>query len=309
MKDYSFAPVVVPQNGFAVLPQACVHLHEELQTPILTFACGASNEVREKLIELENQGQIRLIDRDHSDLLTSVEMRNLASHLVETDFILYLDSDVRVTRQGIMDLIQSAEDSNAHFASPMLTRNGRVRFGGYQLRSIHRANGDLGRLKLFDRDVNCKAAEVAPGIIQSDGVDFSCFLARTQTLKDAFKGWDERMLGLEIFDFALRARFHKLDVIVNSHVRFESCSVQSFDTADRVYRAFCSADPFRMLAKDAFEFKWSASVSMDNSMPRARKRDVFLRRSLQHRIDNALTRIARYQAPEPKSPWRELLLG
>jgi hypothetical protein len=309
MKSLSLAPVVVPQDGFAALPESCARLHNELGIRIYTFACGASQEVRGKLQEMHAAGQVDVLDWDSHELLTTSEMRNLASNLVREEYILYLDPMVMVHAQGVQRLVEILRDESVDFASPMLTRKGRVMFGGNQLRSIHRSNGDLAKLKLFDRDVESLASEVAPLQQASDSVHFNCFIARTATLQEVFRGWDERMSGLEPFDFALRARFHKLTVLVDSHIRFECQTQPTFDTHDRLYRAFCSAESFQMLARDAFELKWSAAAPSDVRLPRARKRDLFLRRSLQHRIDDALTRIARYQSPEPRAPWRELLLG
>lgn len=309
MISSSLAPVIVPHDGFAALPLACEHLHNELNTKIFAFACGASQEVKNRLLEMQSLGKVELLDLDFNELLTPVEMRNLASARLTQDYILYLDPNIKVTQRGIDCLLQSLHENNADFASPLLLRQNRVLFGGYQLRSTHRANGELARLKMFDRYADLPSDGVPAGICTSDSVHFHCFVARTSTLHEVFRGWDERMSGLEAFDFALRARFHKLKVLVNADVRFELETKSNFDTFDRMYRAFCSAESFRMLARDAFEFKWSAAAPSDTRWPRTRKRDVFLRRSLQHRIDNALTRIARYQSPEPKSQWRELLLG
>ena len=309
MMSLSLAPVVVPQDGFAALPGACARLYSALETKIYTFACGASQEVRGELKAMSQAGQLEILDWDSHELLTAAEMRNLASRVVSSDCILYLDPMVVVTADGVQRLVETLSQRQVDFVSPMLTRGDRVLFSGYQLRSIHRSNGDLAKLKLFDRHAESKANDIQATFLASDSVHFSCFIARTSTLREVFRGWDERMSGLESFDFALRARFHKLRVLVNTHIRFECQTHPSFDTHDRLYRAFCSAESFRMLAKDAFEFKWSAEAPNEMRLPRMRKRDIFLRRSLQHRIDNALTRIARYQSPEPKAQWRELLLG
>lgn len=309
MMSLSLAPVVVPQDGFAALPDACARLHAELGTKVYTFACGASQEVRSQLLAMSQAGMLEILDWDLHELLTAAEMRNLASRVVSQSYILYLDPMVIATAEGVQGLVDTLNQQQVDFASPMLIRSNRVLFGGYQLRSIHRSNGELAKLKLFDRDAEGVASDIQPSWLASDSVHFSCFIARTSTLREVFRGWDERMSGLESFDFALRARFHKLLVMVNSYVRFECQTHPTFDTHDRLYRAFCSAESFRMLAKDAFEFKWSAEAPSDIRLPRMRKRDIFLRRSLQHRIDDALTRIARYQSPEPKAQWRELLLG
>ena len=309
MLSHSITPVLVPDEGFASLPAACERMHQELGQPILTFACGASADVRSRLSALEASGQIQLLDSHISTLLTRAEMRNLAAEAATGNFILCADPSVHLLRSDVERMVAGLKERDGHFVSPMLTRGDRVAFGGVQLRSTHKPNGELSRIKLFDVEQNALVSGIASELVASDSVDFRCFIGRVSIVRELIHGWDGRMAGLEMFDFALRARFHKLRVFVDRRVRVNMHQRQTFDTHDRAFRAFCGADPFRQLAEDAFLFKWSAVAPEPMSVHRHRRRDIFLRRSLQTRIDDAIARLARYQSPEPKSLWRDLMLG
>lgn len=309
MLSHSITPVLVPDDGFALLPDACERLCGELGQPIYTFACGASEDVKSRLLALEKAGQIKILDSHTSTLLTRAEMRNLAAESAEGEYILYAVPSVHLLRSDVARLVDGLEARDGHFASPMLTRGERVAFGGVQLRSTHKPDGELTRLKLFDVDLDSVTSSVAPEVQSSDSVDFRCFVGKVEIVRELIHGWDVRMAGLEMFDFALRARFHKLRVFVDRSLQVNIHQRQTFDTHDRAFRAFCGADPFRQLAEDAFLFKWSAVAPVSLSVHRNRRRDIFLRRSLQTRIDDAIARLARYQSPEPKSLWRDLMLG
>lgn len=135
-------------------------------------------------------------------------LRNLVLDSIDTDYVVFIDSDVLVSPGWLEKLIACADETNAGSVGPLYLWGDGIKppmihvAGGY-LEKISSAQGDiLIQTHPFENeDYATVAAKLSR--TQCDNVEFHCMLIRTKALKE-LDGFDETILNVhEHVDIAL----------------------------------------------------------------------------------------------------------
>jgi len=201
--------VVVPRERFSHSERSLANIYEQTTAPFkLIYVSGRAPEPIQRNLERESQQRgFQLISMPH--YLSPNQARNLGVAEARTEYVVFLDNDVLVTRGWLESLLTCARETGAWVVGPLYL------IGEFERATVHMAGGRLhikeeeGKRVLVDEqylfDTPISEARMRLRRRACEYVEFHCMLVRTDVF-DKLGPMDEQLLSLhEERDFCLSA--------------------------------------------------------------------------------------------------------
>jgi hypothetical protein len=192
---------------FSHSERSIANIYENTTSPFnLIYVSSGAPEPLQRSLERESERRgFQLISTPH--YLSPNQARNLALTEVRTEYIVFLDNDVLVTRGWLESLLGCAQETGAWAVGPLYM------IGEFERATIHMAGGrlfvkeELGKRVLVDEqylfDTPISEAKMRLCRRACEYVEFHCMLVRTDAF-DRVGPMDEKLLNLhEERDFCL----------------------------------------------------------------------------------------------------------
>ncbi|WP_045696275.1 glycosyltransferase [Hyphomonas sp. BRH_c22] len=236
--------VVNPRECFSRLPLSLASLLRTIpeSVPVIVNDGGAPEEVRSQIRALKANREFVYIEPEH--FILPPVARNMALEMVETEYVVYVDNDLKYDDGWLEAMVRTAEENEAGAVCPVTL------LGPLPKRMIHHAgstinayvdeNG-LNRISSEHR-LEWVALEEARendwnGIsMENDEFEYHCALIRTSVMRE-IGGHDERQTHYDHLNDSLRikAMGHKIFLAPDAVVEY--LALHPFEDYDWPY--FC----------------------------------------------------------------------
>jgi GT2 family glycosyltransferase len=249
MSDPRVTVVVVPRERFSCAPRSLESIYRETEGPFeLIYVDGRSPSRIQRYLEARARALgFRLIRTER--YLSPNEARNLGLREARTDYVLFIDNDVVVSRGWLAKLVECAEETGAAIVGP-LTCIGRperetIHLAGGEVQIVEeRRNGALcrsvrERMRLPGRRVSGVRDQLRRS--RCTLAEFHCMLVR-RSIFNRIGPLDERMLSTrEHLDLCLQV------AQAGGAIYFEPSSVVTY----------VPGPPFKLTDLPFYMLRWS----------------------------------------------------
>lgn len=265
MSEYDVSIVVSPRERFTSIVASLKSLFSSIpaSVPVYVIDGCCPKSVAAELEDLQAKRPFHYISKDY--YLTPQEARNMGFEKVKTSYVVFSDNDIHYEHGWLEAMLLNAKSNNSDLVAPLIC------IGPPKAKTVHHAGGRLAihidetghphvteRHQLIDKPLGIAQESELP--LQTDIVEFHCFLAKSAYIKRAGP-LDERLITREQIDFGLRAKLLKANVTFEKQAVVTYMATESYLEIDLPYLAFRWSDALALRSIETFKNTWGIETN------------------------------------------------